>query len=132
MAKVNRVHKVIVDTNFLVDIVRFKLDLDSIRELLPGRCKILIPEAVKKELKRMKSKEAKTAAKMFRSWGLKTVENPIGSRGADNTIISIAETMQDKGEKVAVATNDAKLRKRLKTLGIKTIYLRARKHLEIG
>jgi rRNA-processing protein FCF1 len=30
-----------------------------------------------------------------------------------------------------VATNDAELRKRIKALGSKVIYLRARKHLEI-
>jgi rRNA-processing protein FCF1 len=131
MAKVSRVHKVIVDTNFLIDIVRFKLDLDSVKELLPGKCKVLIPEAVERELKSMDSKEAKAAVKLSKRWGLSTIEDPIGARGADNTIVAIAESMRDK-EDVLVATNDAKLRKRLKTLGIKTIYLRARKHLEIG
>lgn len=131
MAKASGVHKVIVDTNFLIDIVRFKLDLDSVKELLLGKCKFLIPEAVERELKSMDSKEAKTAVKLSKRWSLNTIEDPIGVRGADNTIVAIAEAMRDK-EDVSVATNDAKLRKRLKTLGIKTIYLRARKHLEIG
>jgi len=132
MAKSSRVHKVILDTNFLVDIVRFKVDLGSIGELLPGRYKLLIPEAVEKELKKMKSKNAKAAIKLAKLRDLKIIKNHASVRGADNMIVSLAESMQDKKSKIAVATNDAELRKRLKALGVKTIYLRARKHLEIG
>ncbi len=132
MAKSSRVHKVILDTNFLVDIVRFKVDLGSIGELLPSRYKLLIPEAVEKELKKMKSKNAKAAIKLAKLRDLKIIKNHASVRGADNMIVSLAESMQDKKSKIAVATNDAELRKRLKALGVKTIYLRARKHLEIG
>ena len=132
MVKVRRVYKIILDTNFLVDIVRFKVDLDSVGELVLGKYKLIMPEAVEKELKKMKTKHAKSALKISKLKKLKTVSDPRAVKGADNIIVAIAEELFNKKSKVAVATNDAKLRKRLKGLGAKTIYLRARKHLEIS
>lgn len=120
-------HKVIVDTNFLIDMARFSVDPDSISELLPGRCDLIMPKAVKEELQRIKGKHAKTAIRLGELLGVKTVENPVGVKSADEIIIAVAGRLG-----AAVATNDARLRKRLRALGVKTIYLRARKHLEIS
>ena len=132
MAKVGRMHRIIVDTNFLIDIVRFKIEMESIRELLLGSYNLVIPKAVEDELRRMKSNHAKAAIKLAKLRGVKTIKNPAGIKGADNIIVAIAEELYNKKVKIAVATNDAKLRKRLKALGVKTIYLRKRKHLAIS
>ena len=44
----------------------------------------------------------------------------------DNAMLELVD------EKTLVATNDIDLRKRLKALGRKTIYLKSKKHLAIG
>lgn len=127
----NAKYRVILDTNFLVDLARFKVDLDSIEDLLPGRLELFIPEAVNKELSNMKNKYAKAALKMLNVMKVNTLGNSSGVKRADDIIVKIASNAGGKS-KILVATNDSKLRKRLKKLGVKTIYLRARKHLEIS
>lgn len=117
--------KIIVDTNFLIDIVRFKINLESLNEF--GKYKLIIPKAVENELKKIKNKYARVAIELTKLKGMEIVDNPVGIKTTDEIIIALAKEL-----KAAVATNDRKLRKRLKGLRIKTIYLRARKHLEIG
>jgi len=125
--------KIITDTNFLVDVVRFRIGLDfldSLGDLVLGRFELVAPESVEMELGRMKSSDAKLALRIART-RVRFMEYAEG-RTTDDKIVNLAKKLDRGGEKTAVATNDAALRKRLKALGIKTIYLRARKHLEMG
>ncbi len=119
--------KIFLDTNFLIDAVRFKFDLDDIGGLV-GQHKIIILSSVVDELKEI-SRTKKTVAK-YASTALKLAEKfpvqPSGKINADSDLIAKVD------EDNIVATNDSELRKILNGKGVKTIYLRARKHLAIG
>jgi len=119
--------KILLDTNFLIDVVRYKIDFDEIGELAGGKLTVVKP--VLNELKKIAaagSKErgfAGVALMVLKRKNVEIIET--GERRADEAIFSMAE-------KNIVATNDIELRKRLKALGIKIIYLRAKKHLAIS
>jgi len=125
------VKKIILDTNFLVDLFRFKLGFDEIEDAVGAPCVFLIVRQSIDELKGMKNKYAKVGLVFIDSGKIKLISS--AGRTADDAIMSLLKNAKKKKEikKIAVATNDAKLRKRIKTLGVKVIYLRARKHLEI-
>jgi rRNA-processing protein FCF1 len=113
--------RILLDTNFLVSLMRFRVELEEIGELLVEPYKLLTTSSVVMELKKIGSKNAKLALKLIE---LKSI-GVLGTKekNADRAILSLA------GRDTIIATNDAKLRKKLKALGSKTIYLRARKHL---
>jgi len=122
-----RVKKVFLDTNFVIDVVRFKQNLDSI-DPLTGPHKFIVLSSVVNELEKI-SKTKKSVGKyallslnFVKKFSIQKSEK----RNADSDIISNAD------ENSIVATNDKNLRKLLKDKGIKTIYLRAKKHLAIG
>lgn len=131
-----KVRKVILDTNFFVDMFRFKVTLADIEEVVGARCELwMVGESVS-ELERMGVNEAKVALRLAKDpeQAKHVLGNPLnilktGKRAAtaDEAIAAAAE----KGGNFIIATNDAKLRKKIKALGAKVIYLRARKHLEI-
>lgn len=116
--------KIILDTNFLIDLMKFRIELDEIEDLLIEPYELLTISSVIEELKKIDSKNAKLALKLveLKNIGiLKTKE-----KDADMAILNLA----DKNS--VVATNDINLRKKLKALSIKTIYLRAKKHLAMS
>ena len=122
---------VILDTNFLIDLFRFKLSFDDIEDVAGRRCTFLISWQSVNELKRIKNKYAKVGLSFVNMGKIKTVSAP--GRTADDAIMALLKSARKKKliKKTAVATNDAKLRKRIKALDVRVIYLRARKHLEI-
>jgi len=125
---------VILDTNFFVDMFRFKISFDDIEDVVGQKCKFWMVGQSVKELKRIRKKEAKIALVIMenivsgrtkdRRFGVIKTNKRFAS--ADDAIISLI-----KQRSFIVATNDAKLRKKIKALGTRVIYLRARKHLEI-
>jgi rRNA-processing protein FCF1 len=130
-----KIKKIVADTNFLVDMVRFKLDMSDI-DVAVGRAEIVVFDSVIAELKSLARE--KTSSGRFAALALKIVKtrkmNVIGKSGkADDTILDFAKDFSEKfgTEDLLVATNDGVLREKLKKLGIKTIYLRARKYLAI-
>ena len=125
------VKRIILDTNFLIDLFRFKLDFDEIEDVAGAPCVFLMIRQSVDELKRTKTKYAKVGLSFIDSGKIKIVSAP--GRTADDAIMSLLKIAKRKKEikSIAVATNDAKLRKKIKTLGVKIIYLRARKHLEM-
>jgi rRNA-processing protein FCF1 len=131
MADLKREYKILLDTNFLVDLARFKIDLNALADLLDEKCRMLVPEAVRTELGKIKSKYGRVALKLVELYCIETIEYDSACKKTDDKIVDMALNL-GKESKVLVATNDAKLRERLKALGVKTIYLRARKHLEIS
>ena len=123
--------KIIYDTNFLMSIVKFKIDL--FRELdlvLEESYNNIVLDSVIRELRNLSkgtsktSNEAKLSLGLINSSDFHVVKSPRGN--VDDVIV----LMSDKN--TLVATNDIELRKRLKSKGIKTIYLRAKKHLAIS
>ena len=117
-----------MDTNFLIDVVRFKIDLDSIGDLI-GASELDTLSSVERELRKISEKPskagmyAKTALKLIKERDIKIVK----SEGRpDNAMLKLVD------DKTIIATNDTELRKRLKTAGRKTIYLKSKKHLAIS
>lgn len=123
--------KIILDSNFLIDCLKFKVDfLEEMEKLVEEPFEILILKNVLKELENMSKKKsregryAKLSLRLIKEKNFKIIES--SSENTDNDIISSSD------ENTIVATNDKELRKALKLLGIKNIYLRAKKYLDIS
>jgi len=114
---------VILDTNFLVDLLKFKLGFDDVEDIVGSRCVFLVVRQSVKELERMKNKFAKVAIGFVGRGKIKAIDAP--GVTADDAIISLVANGN-----FVVATNDAKLRKKLKAFKTRIIYLRAKKYLE--
>lgn len=120
--------RVILDTNFMMDCFRYKVDIATIFELYPGaRMATVVP--VVRELKSLAAKKsthgryAKVAMKLIDGFYIIDTK----ATKADDALLEAA----DKDN--IVATNDEKLRKRIKgRKGLKTIYLRGRKELAVS
>jgi len=126
--------KIVLDTSFLVDSIKFKIDLEEIDKLVSQPYKLLTINSVIKELEKLSAKEgrdsknAKIALKLVKSKRIKILKSKVlKSKGStDKAIIKLSD------KKTIVATDDRELRKKLKNLGIKTIYLRAKKKIGIS
>jgi len=119
--------KILLDTNFLIDLVRYKVDIDFVNDIASGR--LAVVEPVLEELKKISGSQlkergfAEVALILLKKKNVEVLKSK--KTNADEAIFSIAT-------KNVVATNDIQLRKRLRILGVKTIYLRAKKHLAMG
>lgn len=116
--------KVLLDTNFLIDVFRFKIDIDQIYDLAPG-AEIFVLSSVLDELERLASKSSTNArpAKVALQFSRSLPMEQSATHDADEAILLAKPDI--------VATNDRELRKKLHERGVKTIYVRARKHLAI-
>lgn len=116
-----------MDTNFLIDAVRFKIDLREIDELI-GKSEIVTLNSVERELNIIAKRTSKvgmcarTALDLIKKQEIKILKS---DERPDSAVLKI-------NDKTIVATNDSELRKRLKTLHRKTIYLKSKKHLAIS
>ncbi len=121
--------RIILDTNFLIDLNRYKIDLENIN-VLTGKKEIITLDLVVRELNRIAlsrkrdSKYAKLGLKLINLHKIKIL--PSSEKSADKALINLGN------KNTIIATNDAKLRKKLRSIGVKTIYLRAKKRLELG
>ena len=119
---------VLLDTNFLMVPYQFGIDIFSeIATLMQEKYELVTLSAVVDELKKIKKGEDLVAAEV----GIKLIdENKVRiietSGIGDPAIIDFA-----KNNDAIICTNDAELRKRLRSLGISVIYLRQRAYLEI-
>ncbi|MEW6069171.1 MAG: PIN domain-containing protein [Candidatus Thermoplasmatota archaeon] len=114
--------KVLLDTNALLAVFQFKIDLEKELDRLLGRYEILVPTSVVKELKGLKSRYALAALKLSERY------NKVELKGeVDNAILELAK----KGN-IVVVTNDRALRRKLRTNKIPVIFLRAKTHLELA
>jgi hypothetical protein len=122
--------KVLLDTSFLIDLVRFRVGMDEIPALLQEPHKIFSLSATLNELRKIARKGgtdsnlARLALEIVKLKKVKTIW--VKEKNADRALLSLAD------KNTIVATDDRELRKRLKSLGIKTIYVRAKKHLATG
>jgi len=122
--------KVILDTNFLIDLGRFGISIDEIDRLLNERYELAVLNSVVNELKSIagtqqeESKFAKVALMILDLRNVKIIQN---DKTADQAFLEIGKVEKD----VVVGTNDVELRKKLQQEGIKCIYLRGKKKLEI-
>jgi len=121
--------KILLDSNFLISCFKFKVDLNQIENLLVEPFQLFTLASIVNELKTLagsKSKDSKYARLALKFLDSKKIKILKTNRPADEAILELAD------KNTLVATNDLSLRKKLKVKGIKTIYLRGRKRLEVS
>ncbi|MBI2543136.1 MAG: PIN domain-containing protein [Candidatus Aenigmarchaeota archaeon] len=121
--------EIVLDTNFLIDLVKFKIDLDAIYQIIPEPHSLSTLNSVLSELSQISKQKTKSGG--YAKLALKVIEqNNIKilkfQGSADMLLVQLAK------EGMTIATNDTKLRKEIKSLGKKTIYLKAKKYVAIG
>lgn len=121
--------KIILDTNFLIDLGRFGISIDEIDRIMTENYEMQIVSSSVSELKKIAAtamEESKFAKYSLMIMDLRKVKILETSESADAAILSFAD------KDTIVATNDIELRKKLKEKGVRSIYVRAKKKLEIG
>jgi rRNA-processing protein FCF1 len=121
--------KMILDTNFMIDLGRFGIGIDEIDKVMTENYEMQIVSSSVSELKKIASTaadESKFAKYALMIMDLRKIKILETSEGADAAIVSFAD------KDTIVATNDIKLRKKLKEKGVRCIYVRSKKKLEIG
>lgn len=112
---------VILDSNALLMVFQFRINLESELNRILGSYEIVVPTTVKNELKTLKDKHAKIALSFSEKY------RTISANGnTDDSIIELAEK-----EKGVVVTNDKILKKRLREKNIPVVFLRSKTHLEV-
>jgi rRNA-processing protein FCF1 len=122
---------VIVDTNTLILMARGLIAPSMIGEALETSYKLVAPRGVRRELERLAEahprplvkRYSKTALELARRLGVEWVDAEAG-RDVDDSIEALARALKAEGARVVVATSDRGLRRRLKRLGIPTLYYR--------
>lgn len=128
----NPVLKVILDTNFLM--VPFEIGIDIISELdrlIKQKYEIVILKGTIDELKGLSQnpklkirRAAKLALEMAERYKVVELANQNGN--LDDLIVRFSKSMY-----CVVATNDRNLRRKLKSEGIPTIFVRQKSHLQM-
>ncbi|MBN2603217.1 MAG: DNA-binding protein [Candidatus Thermoplasmatota archaeon] len=121
---------VILDTNALMMLFEFSIDLESELNRLLGANSIFVPTTVLDELKFLsengngkQKRIAKSALALSKNYRCMRTHL---SGSVDNSLISLAK--ENDG---IVLTNDKEIRKKLKELNLKVIFLRAKKKLSM-
>lgn len=119
--------RILLDTNFIMDCFRFRVDLAELFDLYPEARLATIPQVVSELAKIAAGKSthgrhARVALKIVD--GVEILEAPKGN--TDDALLGVA------GKETIIATNDEELRRRASRMGLKTIYLRGRKHLAVS
>lgn len=126
--RIRRDKKIIVDSNALMMVFEFNIDLEGELDRLLGKYQILIPKNIVDELNllsqkgRGKKKQlAKAALKLLQRYDIVDVDSNLD---VDDAVILAAERYDG-----IVVTNDRELRKRLKDKSIPRICLRGKQQL---
>jgi hypothetical protein len=112
---------VILDSNALLMVFQFTINLESELNRILGSYEIVVPTTVKNELKTLKDKHAKIALSFSEKY--RTIR---ANGNTDDSILELAEK-----EKGIVVTNDRILKKRLREKNIRVVFLRSKTHLVI-
>ena len=124
----SKIKTIALDTNMLMAIEQFKVDVFRQAKEMEGKVKFVVPVQVDQELKKL-SQESKTLAKRVRiAQALmkkhEVKRKRIQARNADQALIKLAR------EGVIVATNDKELKKAVKKAKGSIMFLRKRKLIE--
>jgi rRNA-processing protein FCF1 len=121
--------KILLDTNFLLDALRYKLDFSSLEDLEEG-VELFISSETLREIKSMANRKTKEgrlaliALKLIESQKIKIVQSL--KKEVDEDLIELA-----KKESFIVATNDKDLKEKLKKENVRIICLRNKKKIEV-
>jgi rRNA-processing protein FCF1 len=114
--------KIILDTNFLIDLIRFKVD---IRELRGNN--LFVTDSIVFELNKIAKRKtseairAKLALGMIEAKGLKTLKSI--EKNTDQTLVAYSQI------NYAIATQDSLLKTLIRKRGGKVIYIRQKKYV---
>jgi len=121
--------KVLLDTNFFLDLIRYRNDF-SLFENLEERVELFVSSEVIRELKSIANKKTKEgrlaliALELIKNQKIKVVKSL--KKNVDEDLIALA-----KNEGFIIATNDKDLKEKLKKENIKVICLRDKKKIEV-
>jgi rRNA-processing protein FCF1 len=117
---------VLLDTNFVLSCYQFGISLDKIHEVIDEGHEIYAPQNMLEELSQLrlkgKDKEAqKIMLKILNHYPVLPLQGTV-----DASLLKYA-----REHDCIVCTNDRELRKALKALGRRVVFVRARSHLAI-
>ena len=123
---------IVVDSNFLILMVRGIITPSMISEVVDVSYMMLSPVAVKRELERLSAvapqestrRFAKRALELAPKLGITFIDEKYGLESTDDAIELLALDLKARGKYVFVATNDRELRRRLRAVGIPSMYYR--------
>jgi rRNA-processing protein FCF1 len=121
---------ILLDTNFILDLLKFKIHLeDELNRLLESNYEVAIIDNIEEELKKLSdsgNRFAKLALKLLELGKIKKIK--VNNKSdTDNIMLNMCKENED----IIIATNDVNLRKKIKEVSRKTIYIRSKKHLAI-
>lgn len=121
---------VFLDSNFCTLPFQRRIDVvESIKSLIPN-VEILVPDFIISELEKIsvKEKTARMALKFIdENEDIDVFWTGLNPKNIDSALLSLGEE-----HKAVIATNDKKLRVRLKKNGIKSVFLRQNSVLSLG
>jgi rRNA-processing protein FCF1 len=117
---------VVLDTNFVLSCYRFGISLDEIERVVDEGHEIVVPSNVLAELKRLplrgKDREARTIMlSLLARYKILPLQGPV-----DDSLLEYAQT-----HPCIICTNDRELKKNVKILGMRVIFVRSRSHLSL-
>ncbi len=117
-----------LDSNMLLAIPQFKVDVFSEIKRLDGNVNFVIPIQIKNELINLSNKSIKMKKACEIIFSLMKQNNvtvkKVNALNADNALLELSK----KG--IAVATNDKELKRRIKIFGGEIFFLRKKKFIE--
>jgi rRNA-processing protein FCF1 len=123
------VQKILLDTNFLIDMLRYRLEFSAFQDI-EGGVEFFVSSEVLREIKSIASRKTKVgrlaliALKLIDERKIKVVQSL--KKTVDEDLVALAKT---KG--FIVATNDKNLKERLKRENVRVICLRNKKKIEV-
>jgi len=117
---------VLLDTNAIMMLFEFSINLEEELTRLFGKFKIIIPDTVIDELTYL-SEHGNGRKKLIAKPALKLIENYDiikANKKGDQAILDLAKKLN-----CVVLTNDKKLREKIKKLSLHTVYLRNKSKL---
>ena len=114
--------EVLIDANFALIPVQFKLDIYSeLDRIVQRKYQIVTLEPITEEIQKIA--KGKLALQMLENKGVRII--PTSIRDVDDAIVDYAER-----ENAIVCTNDKELENRLREKGITVIYMRGKNRLD--
>ncbi|MFQ6088149.1 MAG: PIN domain-containing protein [Candidatus Methanofastidiosia archaeon] len=119
--------EILLDTNFLLDCLKYGIHLSEIERLMDEKFEILVPMNVISELEslNLKGKERER-----RKVTLKLIENFKKIELEGKVDESILDYALKNRKRCLVCTNDGDLKSELRKSGVPVIFIRGKSHLE--
>ncbi len=118
---------VLLDTNFLASVMKFKISLDRMEDVLQEAYEFLIPARVLEELKKISPRHELFAKRLIESGRARLL--PSEEESVDKELVRLSQKL-GKG-RVVIATNDKVLRKKLRKIGVRCVFVKGKKYFRV-